>query len=87
MLLFNVITLLDNNNSNVRFQFGRYKTENWDIEHIHSVQSEMPSAVNHQEDWLNEVFKFTDDADIKKAISEYGQQNWMNAILKPFMKK
>src|SRR5690606_27550757 len=55
LLLFNIITLLNNKLSNVRFQFDRYKTENWDIEHIHAVQSEMPEKKQHQSEWLREV--------------------------------
>ncbi len=74
LLLFNIITLLSNNSSNARFQFGRYKTENWDIEHIHSVQSEIPSAVTHQADWLNEVLEFTEDKGLKNRISDYLNQ-------------
>jgi len=69
LLLFNIITLLDSVNSNERFQFGRYKIEDWDIEHIHAVQSEMPSAASHQSDWLKEVLEFTDDIELKKRIS------------------
>ena len=71
LLLFNVLTLLANRNSNVRFQFGRYKNERWDIEHIHSVQSEMPEAPNHQVDWLKEVLQLTQDAGLKSRISNY----------------
>ena len=71
LLLFNVLTLLANRNSNVRFQFGRYKNERWDIEHIHSVQSEMPEAPNHQVDWLKEVLQLTQDAGLRSRISNY----------------
>ena len=71
LLLFNIITLLNNVNSNERFQFGRYKREYWDIEHIHAVQSEMPSAAIHQVDWLKEVLQFTDDENVKNRISRY----------------
>jgi hypothetical protein len=71
LLLFNIITLLNSINSNERFQFGRYKRENWDIEHIHAVQSEMPLAAIHQVDWLKEVLQFTDDEDMKNRISRY----------------
>lgn len=78
LLLFNVITLVSNKESNMRFQFGRYKKENWDIEHIHSVQSEMPQALKHQEDWLTEVLKFTADDDLKKRINLYQNEKQSN---------
>lgn len=34
LLLFNIETILESKKSHVRFPFDRYKTENWDIEHI-----------------------------------------------------
>ncbi|MGC4041907.1 MAG: DUF262 domain-containing protein [Flavobacterium sp.] len=64
LLLFNIVTILNNEKSNTRFQFGRYKTENWDIEHIHSSQSEMPETAGHQTEWMEEVIKFSEDEEI-----------------------
>lgn len=71
LLLFNVLTLLENSRSNARFQFGRYKNERWDIEHIHAVQSEMPEAINHQIDWLKEVLQLTQVPGLRNRISSY----------------
>jgi hypothetical protein len=71
LLLFNIVTLLSNNNTNARFQFGRYKTEEWDIEHIHSVQSERPEATNHKNDWLKEVYNFTENEDLKNKVKNF----------------
>ncbi len=71
LLLFNIVTLLSNNNTNARFQFGRYKTEEWDIEHIHSVQSERPEAANHKIDWLKEVYNFTENEDLKNKVKNF----------------
>lgn len=70
LLLFNISTLINNKQSNTRFQFNRYKLENWDIEHIHSVQSKMPESKSQQIEWLKEVEKFTEDLDIKKRIAD-----------------
>lgn len=68
LLLFNIATILNNKKTNTRFQFGRYKNENWDIEHIHSAQSEMPEASNHQTEWLEEFNRFScDQALVEKA--------------------
>jgi hypothetical protein len=71
LLLFNVLTVLSYNDSNYRFQFGRYKRDSWDIEHIHSVASEMPSARAQQYAWLREMQEFTDDPDLENRISFY----------------
>lgn len=37
LLLFNVATLLQNERSNLRFQFDSFKCGEWDIEHVRSV--------------------------------------------------
>ena len=36
LLLFNIVTIIKNDKSNMKFPFDLYKEENWDIEHIHS---------------------------------------------------
>ena len=69
LLLFNMVSIINNKASNYRFQFGRYKSENWDIEHIHSVKSNMPEKEEHQKDWLIEVRNFTRNQALKSRIS------------------
>jgi hypothetical protein len=54
LLLFNLTSLLASR-STVRFPFGSYKTEQWDIEHIRSVASRMPERVDDQKSWLANV--------------------------------
>jgi hypothetical protein len=71
LLLFNILSILSNPKSNLRFQFARFKDENWDIEHIHSVKSEMPKAKAHQLEWLKEVESYTKDSKIKTQVSKY----------------
>lgn len=53
LLLFNVATLLENNRSNLRFQFDSFKRENWDIEHVRSVAGDQPQRHHEQIRWLN----------------------------------
>jgi hypothetical protein len=69
LLLFNIITLISKEDSNARFQFNRFKKENWDLEHIHSVQSNAPKSPIHQKEWLSEVMQFTDDNALKNRIN------------------
>lgn len=52
LLLFNIQTLLMNNNSNIRFPFDLYKKDNWDIEHIRSINSDPPNLMKDQKNWL-----------------------------------
>jgi hypothetical protein len=58
LLLFNIASLLANPKTNSRFQFERFKSDNWDIEHIRSVASEMPSSKDKQKVWLNNVIDY-----------------------------
>ena len=57
LLLFNIQTIVANENSNIRFPFDSYKKENWDIEHIRSVKSEKPTG-NKQRKWLATVLEY-----------------------------
>lgn len=65
LLLFNVATLLQNQRSNLRFQFDSFKTEHWDIEHIRSVADDKPDRDYQRKDWLRiclGYLKLQDDA-------------------------
>ena len=68
LLLFNVVSIIKNGDPNYNFQFGRFKKENWDIEHIHSVKSSMPERDEHKKDWMKEVLDFTKVKDLKHRI-------------------
>lgn len=71
LLLFNVISLVANKKSNLRFPFDRFKIEKWDIEHIHAVNSEMPNDTKHRFDWLKAAQDEVDDATISDKIKEF----------------
>ena len=58
LLLFNMASLLANPKTNSRFQFERFKSDNWDIEHIRSVASEMPNSKDRQKVWLKNVVSY-----------------------------
>jgi hypothetical protein len=55
LLLFNIITIASNKNSNIRFPFQSYKMGDWDIEHIRSVKSGRPETKNGRTEWLELV--------------------------------
>jgi|26BtaG_2_1085354.scaffolds.fasta_scaffold03442_2 uncharacterized protein with ParB-like and HNH nuclease domain len=63
-LLFNIVSLLSNPKSNSRFQFDRYKSENWDVEHIRSVASDMPEGISNQKKWLIDVKDYLDNSKV-----------------------
>jgi hypothetical protein len=61
LLLFNIASLLANPVTNIRFQFDKYKQDNWDIEHIRSVDSAMPNDKGKQKAWLENVVDYISD--------------------------
>ena len=71
LLLFNVISLVANEKSNLRFPFDRFKIEKWDIEHIHAVNSEMPNDTKHRFDWLKAAQDEIDDVTISDKIKQF----------------
>lgn len=58
LLLFNISTLLEDQKSNVFFNFEAYKNSHWDIEHIKSVASEKPIKRKDQIKWLKGILWF-----------------------------
>ena len=57
LLLFNIQTIVLNENSNIRFPFDSYKTENWDIEHIRS-QTDKKITGNARKDWSKDILEY-----------------------------
>ncbi|CAN0599660.1 unnamed protein product, partial [Laminaria digitata] len=52
LLLFNIASLLLNADSSPMFPFDLYKKGSWDLEHVHSVSSDMPTEKNRAIEWL-----------------------------------
>ncbi len=77
LLLFNVATLLENPNSNLRFQFDSFKREHWDIEHVRSVTSRRPVRHHERVHWFNLCLGFLETqenaeelcAELKKFVN------------------
>lgn len=56
LLMFNVQTILKNKESNMRFQFDRYKKQDWDIEHIRSqTDKKYPKKETEKKDWIKDL--------------------------------
>ena len=75
LLLFNLATLLEDSRSNIRFQFDSFKSENWDIEHVRSIEVSRPVRHNERKDWLNHcrgyVESHGDDEELVKDIDGF----------------
>jgi uncharacterized protein with ParB-like and HNH nuclease domain len=61
LLLFNIITLNNNDEANSRFPFKSYKQEQWDLEHIHSVKSQISERQHEKAEWINNALKVLDE--------------------------
>lgn len=57
LLLFNIQTVLETQKSDMRFPFHKYKSEDWDIEHICSQTDQNISAVKRIE-WVNDILDY-----------------------------
>lgn len=67
LLLFNILTVLETQKSDMRFPFHKYKSEDWDIEHIRS-QTEKTINANKRLAWINDILEyFVGSNDISNA--------------------
>lgn len=61
LLMFNIQTIINNQKSNMRFQFDRFKNEDWDIEHIRSQTDNYPNKKEEKEKWFKDIQTGTDE--------------------------
>ncbi len=55
LLFYNIAVLLANTHSTLRLPFHSYKNQDWDIEHVRSVTTASPEAVQECKEWLEMV--------------------------------
>lgn len=73
LLLFNILTVLRKDNSDLRFPFNRFKTEKWDIEHVCSqTDRRLERSAIHQwcKDLLELYLNTSLPEEIDRAIAE-----------------
>jgi len=77
LLQHNIQTMLNNKNETIRFPFVRYKTENWDVEHVHAIATKVKVKEEDQNSWLINNFVKTNqhnnielNTQIDKAIKD-----------------
>jgi len=75
LLLYNIQTMLNNENDNSFFPFDLFKNGNWDIEHITSVKDKIPDSKQHKERWLEDANKFIEDSKLKKRVAKINIKN------------
>lgn len=64
LLLFNIASLLELGNSGPRFPFDHFKKDQWDLEHIRSVKSDMPQRVDAQKAWLGQAVEYFSEPEL-----------------------
>jgi uncharacterized protein with ParB-like and HNH nuclease domain len=73
LLLFNIVTVLETQKSDMRFPFHKYKSEDWDIEHICS-QTDKSISIQKIMPWVNDIILYfagsIEIVDIEKFIIE-----------------
>lgn len=60
LLLYNILTMLQNECDSSYFPFDEYKLRNWNIEHIASRKDSSSVPQQNREDWLNDVISYID---------------------------
>ena len=63
LLLFNVVTVQTSIDCMSRFPFHDYKQTTWNLEHIHSATTAIPSNNKECEEWATAVKKYLDSVD------------------------
>lgn len=88
LLLHNIQTMLDNKNESSRFPFDRFKTEYWDVEHIHAIATEVKVKKEDQVDWLKNNFikgesndKYPDLEKFSESVDDEEFQKIIDSVL------
>lgn len=73
LLLYNILTLQQDQYSKQRFDFERFKNEKWDIEHIHALQSQVLIKQDEQLSFIRDVLAYVEDISLQIQLKEYEQ--------------
>lgn len=77
LLLFNIASLLELGDSGPWFPFDHFKKDQWDLEHIRSVKSDMPQRVDAQKAWLGQAVEYFSEPELAAVgrISDASEQD------------
>lgn len=70
LLLFNVATLIQNTQSNLRFQFDSFKNGSWNIEHVRSVATDKPDRHFLRIKWLETCCRYLESIRLEPEIQD-----------------
>ena len=74
LLLFNIQTVLETQKSDMRFPFHRYKSEDWDIEHVRS-QTDKAINANKRLVWIHDILEY-----FTGNIDNINTKNFVNSL-------
>lgn len=73
LLLFNIVTVLQTQKSDMRYPFYKYKNEDWDIEHVNSQTDKVINDDPRRRAWAEDILDYfigsTNDDDILEYLS------------------
>lgn len=86
LLLFNILTVLETKKSDMRFPFNKFKTGNWDIEHICSQTDNYPSSEKDIRKWADDILEYyteySEPGKVQEKIDQEEDQNLKNFLEK-----
>ena len=71
LLLFNILTVLQDKKSDMRFPFNKYKVEKWDIEHVCSQTDKLITDENQRRLWITDMFEYFVGSSSEEDIDNY----------------
>lgn len=89
LLLFNILSVIENERSDIKFPFDRYKQEGWDREHVASQtdkdRQEVPRDAKEREAWINDMLYYFTGARAKDCRNADGQPETDEALRNQFV--
>lgn len=79
LLLFNILTILKSDKSDMRFPFSNYKKGKWDIEHICSQTDKQIGNDSQRREWLRDQCEFFVGKSERDAVSDFLKNEENNA--------
>lgn len=71
LLLFNILTVLQDKKSDMRFPFNKYKVGKWDIEHVCSQTDKLITDEKQRRLWITDMFEYFVGSSSEEDIENY----------------
>ena len=71
LLLFNILTVLQDKKSDLRFPFNKYKVEKWDIEHVCSQTDKYINDEKQRRLWIEDMFEYFVGSSSSEEVNSY----------------